>query len=104
MIKIINEMNDKTTNYTIVLSKEFIAHYNKYKHKAGLIKAEYDKEDNELNILQTKYEAEKRSRDSYLKEYENAKKILKQLQSNYNMEAEDIAAFKKLEEFIDSKC
>ena len=30
-----------------------------------------------------------------------AKKILKQLQSNYDMEAEDIEAFKKLEEFIE---
>jgi hypothetical protein len=109
MLRIIYEMNDKNTNYTSVLSKEFITHYEKYKQKAGLEKAEYDKEYNELNILKTKYESERKVRDSYLKEYENAKKILKQLQSNYNMEAEDIAAFKKLEEFIEkifnnSKC
>jgi hypothetical protein len=101
MLSIIYEMNDKTTNYTSVLSKEFIAHYNKYKQKAGLEKAEYDKEYNELNILKTKYEAQRKVRDDYLKEYENAKKILKQLQSNYNMEAEDIESFKKLEEFIE---
>jgi hypothetical protein len=101
MLRIINEMNDKTTNYTSVLSKEFIAHYEKYKRKAGLDKAEYDKEYNELNILKTKYEAERRSRDSYLKDYENARKILKQLQSNYDLDAEDLAAFKKIEEFIE---
>jgi hypothetical protein len=109
MLSIIYEMNDKNTNYTSVLSQEFINHYNKYKQKAGVDKAEYDKEYNELNILKTKYEAERKVRDSYLKEYENSKKILKQLQSNYNMEAEDIEAFKKLEEFIEkifnnSKC
>ena len=101
MLSIIYEMNDKNTNYTSVLSQEFINHYNKYKQKAGLEKAEYDKEYNELNILKTKYEAERKSRDNYLKEYEDAKKILKQLQSNYNIEAEDIEAFKKLEEFIE---
>jgi hypothetical protein len=101
MLSIIYEMNDKNTNYTSVLSQEFINHYNKYKQKAGLDKAEYDKEYKELEILKTKYEAERKSRDNYLKEYENAKKILKQLQSNYNIEAEDIEAFKKLEEFIE---
>jgi hypothetical protein len=101
MLRVINEMSDKNTNYTSVLSKEFIAHYEKYKRKAGLDKAEYDKEYNELNILNTKYEAERRSRDSYLKEYDNAKQILKQLQSNYDMDAEDLAAFKKIEEFIE---
>ena len=101
MLRIIYEMNDKNTNYTSVLSKEFITHYEKYKRKAGLEKAEYDKEYNELNILKTKYEAERRSRDSYLKEYENARKILKQLQSNYDLDAEDLAAFKKIEEFIE---
>jgi hypothetical protein len=101
MLSIIYEMNDKNTNYTSVLSQEFINHYNRYKQKAGLEKAEYDKEYKELEILKTKYEAERRSRDSYLKEYENAKKILKQLQSNYDLDAEDIEAFKKLEEFIE---
>ena len=101
MLSIIYEMNDKTTNYTSALSQEFINHYNKYKQKAGVDKAEYDKEYNELNILKTKYEADRKVRDSYLKEYENAKKILKQLQSNYNMEAEDIESFKKLDEFIE---
>ena len=101
MLSIIYEMNDKNTNYTSVLSQEFINHYNKYKQKAGVDKAEYDKEYNELNILKTKYEADRKVRDSYLKEYEHAKKILKQLQSNYDLDAEDLASFKKLEEFIE---
>jgi hypothetical protein len=109
MLHLIYEMNDKTTNYTSVLTREFIAHYNRYKQKAGLDKSEYDKEYKELEILKTKYEAERKIRDDYLTEYENAKKILQKLQSNYDMEAEDIAEFKKLEKFIEkifrnSKC
>jgi hypothetical protein len=101
MLKIIYEMNDKTTNYTSVLTKEFINHYNKYKQKAGLDKAEYDNEYKKLEIFNKKYQDERKIRDSYFKEYENAKKILKQLQSNYKMEADDIDSFKKLEEFIE---
>ena len=101
MLSIIYEMNDKTTNYTSVLTKEFINHYNKYKQKAGLEKAEYDNEYKQLEILKTKYETERKVRDSYLTEYKNTKKILKQLQSNYNLDAEDINSFKKLEEFIE---
>jgi transcriptional regulatory protein LevR len=59
--------------------------------------------------LKKKYEAERKIRDDYLTEYENAKKILQKLQSNYDMETEDIAEFKKLEKFIEkifhnSKC
>jgi hypothetical protein len=87
MLKIIYEMNDKTTNYTSVLTQEFINHYNKYKQKAGLDKAEYDNEYKQLENFKKKYEDERKIRDSYFKEYENAKKILKQLQSNYKMEA-----------------
>jgi hypothetical protein len=109
MLRIIYEMNEKTTNYTSVLSKEFINHYEKYKKRAGLDKAEYDKEYNELNILKTKYEAERKLRDNYLAEYENAMKILKKLQSNYNVESEDIQSFQQLAVFIEnifhnSKC
>ena len=94
-------MNDKTTNYTSVLTKEFINHYNKYKQKAGLEKAEYDNEYKQLEILKTKYETEQKSRNNSRKEYENAKKVLKKLKSNYNLDAEDINSFKKLEEFIE---
>ena len=101
MLHIIYTINDKTTNYTSILSREFIAHYEKYKQKYGLDKAEYDNEYRQLEILKTKYEAERKSRDNFLKEYQSAKKILQKLLSNYDMEAEDIAAFKKLEQFIE---
>jgi uncharacterized coiled-coil DUF342 family protein len=101
MLRIIYEMNDKTTNYTSVLSNEFIKHYDKYKRLSSLDKAEYDKEYNELENLKKKYEAERKLRDSYLKEYENAKKILKQLKSNYKLDSEDIQSFQQLEVFIE---
>jgi hypothetical protein len=101
MLKIIYEMNDKTTNYTSAFTQEFINHYNKYKQKAGLEKAEYDNEYKQLEILKKKYEDERKIRNNYFKEYKNAKKILKKLKSNYKLYTEDIAAFKKLEEFIE---
>ena len=109
MLRIIYEMNEKTTNYTSVLSNEFIKHYEKYKRLSGLDKAEYDNEYKQLDILKTKYEGERKLRDNYLTEYENAMKVLKKLQTNYNMDSEDIQSFKQLAVFIEnifhnSKC
>jgi len=109
MLRIIYEMNEKTTNYTSVLSNEFIKHYEKYKRLSGLDKAEYDNEYKQLEILKTKYEGERKLRDNYLTEYENAMKVLKKLQSNYNLDSEDIQSFKQIGVFIEnifhnSKC
>jgi ribosomal protein L14E/L6E/L27E len=101
MLSIIYEMNDKTTNYTSALSQEFINHYNKYKQKAGLDKAEYDNEYKQIQNLKIKYEADQKLRNNSLKEYQNAKKILKNLQSSFELDSEDIDAFKKLETFIE---
>jgi hypothetical protein len=109
MLRIIYEMNDKTSNYTSVLSNEFIKHYEKYKRLSSLDKAEYDNEYKQLEILKTKYEAERKLRDNYLAEYENAMKILQKLQSNYKLDSEDIQSFQQLSIFIEkifnnSKC
>jgi hypothetical protein len=109
MLRIIYEMNDKTSNYTSVLSNEFIKHYEKYKKTAGLDKTEYDNEYKQLEILKTKYEAERKLRDNYLTEYKNAMEVLKKLQYNYNLDSEDIQSFKQLAVFIEnifhnSKC
>ena len=109
MLRIIYEMNEKTTNYTSVLSNEFIKHYEKYKRLSGLDKAEYDNEYKQLEILKTKYQSERKLRDNYLTEYKNAIKIFKKLQANYKMDSEDIQSFKQLAVFIEnifhnSKC
>ena len=109
MLRIMFEMNDKTTNYTSVLSNEFIKHYEKYKKMVGFNKSEYDNEYKQLEILKTKYEAERKLRDNYLTEYKNAMKVLKKLQSNYDMDSEDIKSFQQLAVFIEnifqnSKC
>jgi hypothetical protein len=101
MLRIIYEMNDKTTNYTSVLSNEFIKHYEKYKRLSSLDKAEYDNEYKQLEILKTKYEAERKLRDNYLAEYKNAMKILQKLQSNYKLDSEDIQSFQQLSIFIE---
>jgi hypothetical protein len=109
MLRIIFEMNDKTSNYTSVLSNEFIKHYEKYKKSAGLDKTEYDNEYKQLEILKTKYEGERKLRDNYLTEYENSMKVLKKLQTNYDMDSEDIRSFQQIAVFIEkifqnSKC
>ena len=101
MLKIIYELNDKNTNFTSALSQEFINHYNKYKKKEGLDKAEYDNEYKQLKNLKIKYEAERKVRNNYQTQYENAKKFFKQLKSNYEMDSEDIKSFKKIEKFIE---
>jgi transcriptional regulatory protein LevR len=51
--------------------------------------------------LKIKYEADQKLRNNSLKEYQNAKKILKNLQSSFELDSEDIDAFKKLETFIE---
>ena len=101
MLRIMFEMNEKTTNYTSVLSNEFIKHYEKYKKRAGLDKSEYDNEYNQIKILKTKYEAQKKLRDSYLIEYKNAMAVFVKMQQNYNISADEIKSFKQIAVFIE---
>jgi hypothetical protein len=101
MLRIMFKMNEKTTNYTSILSNEFINHYNKYKKRAGLDKSEYDNEYNQIKILKTKYEAQKKLRDSYLIEYKNAMAVFVKMQENYNMGADEIKSFKQIAVFIE---
>ena len=101
MLRIMFEMNEKTTNYTSVLSNEFIKHYEKYKKRAGLDKSEYDNEYNQIEILKTKYEAQKKLRDSYLIEYKNAMAVFVKMQENYKLNSDEIKSFKQIAVFIE---
>ena len=101
MLRIMFEMNEKTTNYTSVLSNEFIKHYEKYKKRAGLDKSEYDNEYNQIKILKTKYEAQKKLRDSYLIEYKNAMAVFVKMQENYKLNSDEIKSFKQIAVFIE---
>jgi len=102
MLRIMFEMNDKTTNYTSVLSNEFIKHYEKYKKKASFDKSEYDSEYSQIELLKTKYEAQKKLRDSYLIEYKNAMIVLDRMQKDYDMNGEDLKSFKQIAVFIEN--
>ena len=100
MLRVLYEMNEKTSNMTSVLSTEFIKHYEKYKNQFNIDKDEYDKEYKELSVFKEKYDNQRILKDRLFKDYTNALDILNKLQDTYNMDEEDIKSFNELSIFI----